>query len=55
MPQTRRCPICGGDAVEQAAEGFYCTSCGKTVMNLKRMVHHEQFPHTVREEEDEER
>lgn len=55
MPQTRTCPICGGDAVEETAEGLFCTSCGKTVGNLKRMVHHEQLPHSVREEEDEER
>lgn len=55
MPLTRKCPICGGDAVEQTAEGFFCTACGKTITGLKRMVHHEQFPHTVQEEEDDER
>lgn len=54
MPETRRCRFCGGDAVEQTAEGLYCTSCHKTVDSAKPMVHHETLPRTVPEEKDEE-
>ena len=52
MPNTRKCPLCGGDSVEETGEGLFCVSCHKSVGSLKRMVHHELIPKQEQDQDD---